>query len=458
MRNLFLFVFISISFLSFGQNTSFVVQKIEIKGNKITKEKIIHRELTFSIGDTLNFKDTLQVGLSSENNLTNTFLFNFSSVEFIQTDSIWKALVTVQERWYLWPQVTIQFQERNFSEWWKNKNFSRIDYGLLINRNNFLGLNQTLQGQFYVGFTQKFGLKYQIPYVTKKQRDGIKIATSYATQNEIFTGVVDNQMLYTKNDSDLLYSDYTAVVEYTRRTGFYQLQSWELIFKSIRGQNELQTMSKDYFGVERSSLNYFTLGYILKIDKRFSKNYPLTGSYLDFKFRQFGFGKIDQSQLSITHISSDARIFKQLKGRHYLALGSHLKYIPQKEVPFKFQDGLGFHDYVRGYEPYVIFGEVSLLGKLNYKLQLIAPKQFTLPLISKWKKFSKAHFAMYWNLYSDLGYVYNDNQSNSLNNEFLIGAGTGLDWVSYYDMVFRTEYSINKMGEHGFYISFVAPI
>lgn len=458
MRNLFLFVFSFSCSLLIGQNKSFVVEAIKINGNKITKDKIIHRELTFAVGDTIQFKDTLQLSLASENNLNNTSLFNSSYVEFIKNDSVWHARITLQERWYLWPQVTIQFQERNFSEWWKNKNFSRIDYGLLVNRNNFLGLNQTLQGQFYVGFTQKFGLKYQIPYLSKKQRDGIKIATSYSTRNEVFSGVEDNRMIYTKNDSDLLYSDFTAVLEYTRRSGFYNLQSWELIYKSIRGENELKELSKDYFGRESSFLNYFTLGYFLKIDKRFSKNYPLTGSYFDFKFRQFGLGKIDQSQLSITHISTDARWFKQLKGRHYLALGGHVKYIPQKTIPFQFQSGLGFHEYVRGYEPYVMFGQLTLLAKTNYKFQLVSPKSFTIPFIRKWKKFSKAHFAMYWNIYSDVGYVYNESDANSLNNQFLIGAGTGIDWVSYYDMVIRTEFSINQMGESGFYLNFVAPI
>jgi hypothetical protein len=48
--------------------------------------------------------------------------------------------------------------------------------------------------------------------------------------------------------------------------------------------------------------------------------------------------------------------------------------------------------------------------------------------------------------------------SNDLINNFLIGGGTGLDWITYYDVVIRTEYSANKMGEYNFNISFVAPI
>lgn len=455
---------ILLSFLLFctlvvsAQVDSITVKRIEIFGNKTTKESIIFRELSFQINEKIAVSDTSSHVTQSQDNLFNTSLFNFTKVTF--TDSLGHCIakIDLQERWYLWPQVIIQFQERNFSEWWKNKNFSRIDYGLLINRNNFLGRNQTLQGQFYYGFTQKFGVKYEIPYLSKKQQGGLKIAASYATQNEIFTGLEDNQMIYTKNDSDIIYSDFTGVLEYTRRTGFYQLQNFALEYKQIRGRNELKDLSKAFFGEETSFLRYISLMYVFKIDKRFRKNYPLTGSFFQFKLHQHGLGDLDKSNLSITNIAFDYRKFIHLKNRHYFAVGGHTRIIPQESIPFRFKNGLGFSEYVRGYEPYVMFGQYTFLLKSNYKFELISPKKYTLPVIKKWKKFSKVHFAMYWNIYSDFGYVYSENNNQQFNNDLLIGVGTGIDWVTYYDMVIRTEFSINKNGESGFYLNFVAPI
>tara|TARA_B110000211_G_scaffold234809_1_gene306440 strand:+ start:2070 stop:3443 length:1374 start_codon:yes stop_codon:yes gene_type:complete len=457
VRGILVLIVVFLSFNVIGQD-SFVLSKIEISGNKTTKKRIILREVSFSVQDTILFSDTAKYVSDAENNLLNTSLFNFTKVVFVDTLGMWVARIKLQERWYLWPQVVIKFQDRNFSEWWKTKNFSRIEYGLIVNRNNFLGLNQTLQGQFYYGFTKKIGFKYQIPYLTKNQRGGLKIGASYGTQNEIFSGVENNEMNYIKNDSDIIFNEFSALVEFTLRSGFYNLQTFAIEFKDLSSAHELNDNSVAYFGNTDGSLKYIALMYWCKIDKRFSKNYPLTGHFFDFRVRQFGLGSIDKSDLFVTRVTSNFRLYKHLKKRHFVAGGAYMNVFTQKDIPFRFQSGLGFHEYVRGYEPYVVFGQASFLAKTNYKFQLVAPKEFTLPLIRKWKKFSKAHFAMYWNIYSDFGYVHQKNSGNSLNNKLLWGVGTGFDWVSYYDMVIRTEVSINKDGLAGFYLNFVAPI
>jgi hypothetical protein len=457
VRGLLVLLITLFTFTSKGQEY-FVLSDVEILGNKITKTKIVLREVAFRAQDTIYFKDTVSYILTVENNLLNTSLFNFSKVSFVDSLGKWTAKIELQERWYLWPEVIIKFQDRNFSEWWKTKNFKRIEYGLIVNRNNFLGLNQIIQGQFYFGFTKKFGFKYEIPYFSKKQQGGIKIAASFSTQNEIFSGIKENQQQYIKNDSDLIFSDFSGALEYTRRSGFYKLQTFTLEFKQLRGANELKNQSVKYFGNKNGFLRYASLVYWYKKDKRFRKSYPLTGHFFDFKLRQFGLGKIDKSDLFISRLTSNFRIYKNIKHRHYFAVGTYLNVFAQKTVPFRLQSGLGFHDYVRGYEPYVVFGQATLLAKTNYKFELVAPKKFTFPLIKKWKKFSKVHFAMYWNIYADFGYVYEESSSNSMNNTILSGLGTGIDWVSYYDMVIRTEVSINKKGLVGFYLNFVAPI
>ena len=457
MRGILVLIVVFLSCNAIGQN-SFVLSNIEIIGNKTTKERIILREVSFNLNDTIFFTDTAKHIFTTENNLLNTSLFNFIEVTFVDTLDAWVAKIKLQERWYLWPQVVIKFQDRNFSEWWKTRNFSRIEYGLIINRNNFLGLNHTLQGQFYYGFVKKIGFKYQIPYLTKKQRGGFKVAADYGTQNEVFSELYNNQMVYIKNDSDIIFNEFSAVLEYTLRTGFYNLQTFSMGFKNLSSSHELKNKSEEYFGNKEGRLKYISLMYWYKVDKRFSKNYPLTGYFYDFKLHQFGLGRVDKSDLFVTQITSNYRFYKNLYKRHFIAGSAYINVSPKKEVPFRFQKGLGFHEYVRGYEPYVIFGQAAFLAKANYKFQLVSPKEFTLPIIRKWKKFSKSHFAMYWNIYSDFGYVHQKFSSHSFNNKLIWGVGTGIDWVSYYDMVIRTEVSINKEGKSGFYLNFVAPI
>ncbi|MDP3445240.1 MAG: hypothetical protein Q8T08_20460 [Ignavibacteria bacterium] len=90
---------------------------------------------------------------------------------------------------------------------------------------------------------------------------------------------------------------------------------------------------------------------------------------------------------------------------------------------------------------------------------MVQPQKRDLPLI-KMEKFSKIHYAAYLNLLFDVGYVINKDAlpSNNYQNNTIFGTGLGLDLVTYYDLVWRFEYTINQFGDSGFYISFVAPI
>jgi hypothetical protein len=75
-------------------------------------------------------------------------------------------------------------------------------------------------------------------------------------------------------------------------------------------------------------------------------------------------------------------------------------------------------------------------------------------------KFKNVPNAFYLNAGFETGYV-RDNQfaqSNFLANQYQFGYGLGLDYVTYYNMVFSLEYSINRMGESGFFLHFAAPI
>jgi hypothetical protein len=76
------------------------------------------------------------------------------------------------------------------------------------------------------------------------------------------------------------------------------------------------------------------------------------------------------------------------------------------------------------------------------------------------EKFSLIHYALYVNFFADFGYVHDDIffKDNPYSNNLLAGAGIGLDLVTYYDKVFRTEFSINRQGDTGVYLHLIAPI
>ena len=172
MRLLSFFLFLS-SLLS-AQN-EFSIDQISISGNKTTKDFIILRELPFSKNDKVNIADTAKLKDLAIQNLKNTNLFNQVSLSFHENklDSTVQVKVTLQERWYLWPNPKFEIIERNVRTWWRNgRNLDRANYGLFVSHLNFRGRRETLRLKVKLGYVQTLGFDYDNPFLSKKGKWG----------------------------------------------------------------------------------------------------------------------------------------------------------------------------------------------------------------------------------------------------------------------------------------------
>ena len=139
-----------------------------------------------------------------------------------------------------------------------------------------------------------------------------------------------------------------------------------------------------------------------------------------------------------------------------------MKFSLPADQPYFLQRGLGYgRDFVRGYEYYIIDGQQFFIFKNNIKFAIL-PQRVAVTDILKSIKFNTIPYALYINVYADFGYVYNrskpQNEQNNLQNQLLAGCGAGLDFTTYYDIVIRLEYSVNREGTPGLYLHFIAPI
>jgi hypothetical protein len=95
------------------------------------------------------------------------------------------------------------------------------------------------------------------------------------------------------------------------------------------------------------------------------------------------------------------------------------------------------------------------------RYQIIKPQIKTIPFLPL-EKFNTFHYACYAGIFADMGYVQSLNEQsqmmNSLSNTVLYGYGAGIDFVTYYDIVIRAEYSFNRQGENGFFLHFNSPL
>lgn len=447
--------------LSTSYDSGFVVIKqIEILGNKITKSRIILREIPFKVNDTISKPEIKSLLKESRENMLNTSLFNFVTVETIPAGNYEiTVLVTVAERWYTWPSPIFEVQERNFNVWWQTKNFKRVNYGLLLNRENFRGRKEDLSFSAQFGYTQKFGITYNIPYISKKQIGGIGISFSYSQNHEVAYQTYDNKVLYYKNPDHSIREELGSKIGYTYRSGIHNTHSIDARFIKSHINDTLLSYTTGYFIGQDLSMEYFMLNYYFRSEFRNSRMYPLTGYYFDFEATKMGLGILSDEKLNAWNFTSSFKYYYKLSNRFYTSFSTKVKYSPTWNQPYAIQQGLGWKDYVRSYEYYVIDGQRYILSKLGVKYEILKPRIQTIPHMP-FKKFNTFHYALYAALFSDAGYVVDKKYAlvNPLANKFLNGYGVGLDFVTYYDIVVSFEYSINRMREHGFFIHFNAGI
>ena len=445
---------------SFQNTDTVAISQIIITGNKITKMSVITRELVIHEGDTLSI-DVLERALErTRENLMNTTLFNFVTINYQKYGKKQIAvIIDLTERWYILPVPIFELVDRNFNEWVKSGDFSRVNYGFYLNWDNFRGMNEALRFQFRWGYSQRIGLSYTIPFINKNQQEGISLGAAYSRNREVGYYVEDSKQLLYKDDENFVRKEIYGGIRYTRRQGFYNTSNFTVEYRYNHIEDTVAALNPVYFGSGRTVQQLISIAWMFRRDRRDYKIYPLKGYLLDFEVVKNGTGLLE-NEPDLLYLSTNVKYFKQLEKRWYFASSVKGKLSGQSDAPYFNQRGFGFgNDFVRGYEYYVVPGQNYVLTRNTIKFALVPTQIISLPF-SVLEKFRTIPYALYLNANFDCGYV-RDRQfekDNPLSNKWQFGYGAGIDYVTYYNLVFRVEYSFNKFGENGFFLHFTAPI
>jgi len=437
-----------------------VIDTILIEGNKITKPKIILRELNFKTGDSIPVYQLTERFKASSENLLKTSLFNFVTItDTVLTTGDYSSIIvkiTVIERWYLWPFPIFEISDRNFNAWWKEKNFGKINYGLYLIKENMRGRMERLNLLIRFGYDERYEISYDIPYINKKQTFGAGLGTGWRQNHEIAYKTVDNELQTIRVENDYLFKHFYSYFQVTHRPSLYQYHVLQLNYNFYSFADTVLKLNPDYSFKNQQTNEYFTVYYRFMVDHRDSKVYPLKGSLSQFEFTKSGFGVLKNGDISMMDLKGAYRKYLSLSKKFYLSFDLAAKISTNRDQPYFFQKGLGYdRNFVRGYELYVVDGPSYWISKNTLKYSLIPTQVKTLGFISS-EKFNKIHYAVYLNGFLDAGYVdtYKNYDVNSLSNKLMLGGGFGLDLVTYYDLVFGVEFSVNRSGESGFFIHF----
>src|SRR4051812_41669791 len=99
------------------------INRIIILGTRITKDRILLREMSLKPGDTISSLRLDDVLVRDRAKIYNLRLFNTVVVRWLEFDpgaGLVDLIIEVKERWYIFPSPIFELSDRNFNEWWQN--------------------------------------------------------------------------------------------------------------------------------------------------------------------------------------------------------------------------------------------------------------------------------------------------------------------------------------------------
>jgi len=452
---LFLFLFFTVS----SQVTDyFIINDVILVGNNKTKKLVIFNELDLLPGDTVYVAQFAQRKLENEKRLLSTALFTAVEIN-IKNWNVEKGsgdiLIEMQENWYLYPSLIFELADRNFNVWWSemNRDFSRVNYGLGIDHINLTGRKDKLRLKIQHGYTRKYEVKYDYPYLSRTW--GAFGEIFFANQREIGYKTVDNKTLFRQlEDERIMLRRFRTAFALKHRPDIFNFHDFKLEYH----QNSIdefvaQELNPDYFLNGATDFQYFAFKYHFMHDQRVFNLYPEGGFLLFLDFVKEGLGIFDD----FNNLYIAAGFEKYFKYGDRWLWGGRIKgkaNLIRNQVAFANNTGLGYgNNLIRGYELYVLDGTDYFLTKTSLRFKLYENNK-------KWGKymflpqFKRMNYRFFLRANLDIGYVNEPTyfETNDLNNRFLIGYGPAFDMLLYHTYIFSLEYSFNHLGEGGLFI------
>jgi outer membrane protein assembly factor BamA len=314
-----------------------------------------------------------------------------------------------------------------------------------------------------MGNLTRYEFEYNGIRLDKAERHLLSLKATYLAQSNIPWAIESNKQVFIKSGDKLLTSTLFAI-KYRYRKGYFNFHSVTLGFSDYKIADTILSLNPNFLGPDNLNQRSFILGYDFTRDTRDSHFYPKTGILLVAGINKKGLGVLSHEYNS-TDIYLQLFAYRKLIKRFYGASGILYTSHSSNDQVFFSQTGLGYLQFVRGYEYYVANGDQAILFKSLLKFELLPMKVINLKIwpIRKAPQFNRIPLEIYSNVFFDAGYVYdgsgvNAQYNNTLVNKLMYSTGIGIDFITYYDKILRFDYSFNAMGEHGLFIHWKAAI
>lgn len=398
---------------------SFKIDSILMRGNDITDEDIIYRELTFKLNDTVDYK----VLKYNENRIYSLGIFTtVYLIPFYKNGKVILA-IDLKESWYIWP---LPFAEL------ADKSWDKITYGFDINVKNFRGRNENIRTRFAFGYNPSVSISYSIPLLFRKAEISLRADINYGTMSNISNNA---KKLY-GGDFDQKYS--SASLTLGKRINLFHYFFLLGGFQYVETPKHIHGISVSKDRIDRIYIS--GLGY--SYDSRDLAQFPEQGVYFNTSFQYKGMG-INDIDYKIFNI--DFREYRVIVGNLSAKWRFYTRQAYGSNIPFFDYSYLGYAERIRGHFKLTAEGNSSVLGSVEVKYPIIKKWdiEFNFPIIPK--SLQTYRVAVYAQSFFDAGNVTKQESDLMLKN-FVTGYGCGLTFLVLPYNIARLEVGLDKFG------------
>ncbi len=430
------------------KSTFYTIRNIILSGNKKTKSYIVEREYQMVPGTSYSLYELKKLLRRTKEQIINSTLFVSADVDTANVgNNLVDVLIEVKERWYIFPLPNFSIIDRNLNVWVKEYKASldRVNLGATFKHYNFSGRNDKLSVGVIGGYSQLISFSYSQPYMDKYLKKGFNLGLSYSRNRELFFKTDSNkQQFFRSKDFNKQLFKFAAGYSYRNLASTIRFYS-NISINTDKIDDKIAILNPNYFGHGKTKVTYVDLSASVVFLHADYNPYPLRGWYATaYASQRFAQG--------LNFFQMGGRFLKSYPIPKKTSFTFHasgtLKH--QNESSFYNSRLLGYADYMRGYEYYIMDGTVGGILKATLRQKIL---DFRLKNIIKHKNYNNIPVKVFLKSYADIGYAHLKNPgTNFLNNRLLRSGGFGLDIMTIYDIIVKLEYSFNQIGQSGFYI------
>jgi outer membrane protein assembly factor BamA len=399
---------------------SVIIDSIVIIGNDQTEDFIILRELNVAPGDSLN-------PVLAEYNRERIYslnIFNEVKLHPFELNDINYLLITIEESWYIYPLPFVTLKDRDWS---------KISYGVAVKVANFRGRNETLRGRLALGYDPSLSFSYSNPNLSRNLdlfsnfQIGLQEVNNRSETAEELAG------------GDFEHKFYFAKITFGKRFGLFHRFALTAGYDYIETPFFIEGVSASNERIDRTVI----LGASYNYDTRDLRQYASNGlfAFASYELKGMGFNDINYRVAYL-----DYREYRPVISSLVLKWRFAAR-ITNGKVPFYDYSFLGLGQRIRGHWDEQQEGNDLFIGSLeldywilnDYRLNL-----YWIPLLPN--SLLSYRVGLVWELFADTGTTRLNGEPLAL-NQFSTGYGTGVSILLLPYFTMRIEYAVNEQFE-----------